>query len=139
MSSLDPPAEPPPKRAPRDPSTGRFRIGVSGNPRGRPAGGSPAARAILAALSAPVTVEGEGGRPLRLSKLAAAARHVADQGVAGDVRAGKLALDLALKAEERAPSPPAPAPAAAPPSLAEADAAMLQRLIERVRRLAETA
>jgi hypothetical protein len=124
MSSHDSP--------PRDPASGRFLPGVSGNRKGRPPRRGLAQRAILSALKAPVMVEGADGRPRRMSKLAAAARHVADQGVAGDVRAGKLALDLALKVEDRTPAPPT----AGPPTLGAGDETLLARLVDRVRRMA---
>ncbi|MFI4977036.1 MAG: DUF5681 domain-containing protein, partial [Caulobacterales bacterium] len=92
--------------SPRDPATGKFAAGQSGNPSGRPRRrGAVVNRTILEALKAPVTVEDEAGAPLRLTKLAAAARQVADKGVAGDARDGKLALELALKAEDRTPAP----------------------------------
>ncbi len=118
---------------PRDPATGRFAAGRSGNARGRPRRGNAVNKAILNALAAPVIIEDADGNSRRLTKLAAAARQVADRGVAGDARDGRLALDLALRAEERITET---APRRAPKRLAPTDEAILARLIERLRAMA---
>jgi hypothetical protein len=73
----------------------------------------------------PVT---ENGRRRRISKLQAAAKQVANKGAAGDLRATKMAFDLAEKAEQQQ--------AAAQSSndrLSASDEDIVERLIGRLR------
>jgi len=53
--------------------------------------------------SIPVT---ENGRRRKISKLQAAAKQIANKGAAGDLRASKLAFDLAERAEQQAAAQP---------------------------------
>lgn len=77
-------------------------------------------------MYAPVAIS-EGGRRRRVSKLAANMKQIANQGASGDLRAAKVAVDMAMKVASRAVVTPAP------PALAEADEAIVARFLERVR------
>ena len=80
---------------------GRFRSGQSGNPHGRPKARFGVDAAVTKALHEKVTVS-EQGRRKRKAKLDVTATQVVNKGVGGDLKAAKLALDFARKAEERA-------------------------------------
>lgn len=82
---------------PRD-SSGRFRPGQSGNRNGRPRKIATVDAAVTRALQEKVTVT-EQGRRRRKSKLEVTAAQIANKGAGGDLRAAKMALDLATKAE----------------------------------------
>lgn len=87
--------------------TGRFRPGRSGNPNGRPRKDRTVGSAILAAASATVTAT-ENGKRRKIRKLDATAAQLANKGASGDIRAGKLFLDMAARAEsERHAATPA--------------------------------
>ncbi len=116
----------------RDPVTGHFLKGRSGNPRGRPRRRSAVQAAILKALAEPIDVPTPDGATRRITKLAAAAVRIADEGACGDARDGRLALDLALKAEERAAQRPRRRPAA----LGEPETLIVERLVARLRSIA---
>ena len=92
------------------PTDGRFRKGVSGNSRGRPLRTPNVSQAILGAINEKVHVTEQGKRK-RVTKGEAIAKQIMNKGASGDIRAGKLALDQAHKAEEKM--------AALPPSSAE--------------------
>ena len=80
---------------------GRFQPGQSGNKKGRPRKTGTVGASMLTALSEKVTVT-EGGKKKRITKAEAAATQWANKSASGDLRAGKLAFDMAQKAEERA-------------------------------------
>lgn len=80
---------------------GQFVAGQSGNPAGRPKKRRSVDDAILKAIDAPVTITQDGKRQ-RVRKVDATAMQLANKGAAGDLRAVKIALDLAQKAQERA-------------------------------------
>ena len=83
---------------------GRFRGGMpSPNPKGRPRKSRGVDGAVLGALSEKVTVTEQGQRR-RKSKLDITAAQIANKGASGDLRAAKMVLDQARKAEERAES-----------------------------------
>ena len=83
-------------------NAGRFRPGAgSPNPKGRPKKGRGVDGAVLGALAEKVTVT-EQGKRRRKSKLDITAAQLANKGAGGDLRATKLVLDHARKAEERA-------------------------------------
>jgi DNA modification methylase len=87
----------------RSATTGRFLPNKSGNPRGRPRKPWTADAAILGALHQPITVT-EEGRRRRRSKLEVTATQIANQGASGNLSAGKVAFDLARRAEQGASS-----------------------------------
>lgn len=109
---------------------GRFRPGApSPNPRGRPRKARGVDTAMLDALSEKVTVT-EQGRRKRKSKLDITAAQIANKGAGGDLRAAKMALDQARKAEERAEAATVRAPV-----MTEADHEIAARVIARIKRI----
>lgn len=88
---------------------GRFLPGSSGNPRGRPKKSRTVHAAILKAAHATVTAT-ENGRRRKIPKIDAAATQLANKGASGDLRAGKMLLDLAARAEveQQSSAPPEP-------------------------------
>ncbi len=85
---------------PRDRRTGRFAPGHCPNATGRPRKARTVSATIAHALNEAIPVI-ENGRRRRISKLQAAAKQVANKGAAGDLRATKMAFDLAEKAEQQ--------------------------------------
>lgn len=86
---------------------GRFPKGKSGNLRGRPRKDRSVSSAILKAATATVTAT-EGGKRRKIRKLDATAAQLANKGASGDLRAGKLLLDMTARAEaERDAAAPA--------------------------------
>lgn len=108
--------------------SGRFQPGRSGNPKGRPRKDKTVSRAILKAASATVTAS-ENGKRRQIRKLDATAAQLANKGASGDIRAGKLLLDLAARAEaeEHAASPPNM-------NLTQSDQEILERFLAEYRR-----
>lgn len=90
---------------PRDRRTGRFRAGHCPNPNGRPRNARTVGGAMTGALNESIPVT-ENGRRRKISKLQAAAKQIANKGAAGDLRASKLAFDLAERAEQQAAAQP---------------------------------
>lgn len=91
------------ERGPR----GRFAPGQSGNTKGRPKGAKTVSAAIVSAMNKTVTAN-EQGRKRKVRKLDATATQIANKGASGDLRAGKMLLDMAAKAEERQASQAVP-------------------------------
>jgi replication-associated recombination protein RarA len=79
-------------------SRGRFAPGTCGNPKGRPRKDRSISSAILKAATATVTAT-ENGRRRKITKIDATAAQLANKGASGDIRAGKMLLDMAAKAE----------------------------------------
>ena len=113
---------------PRDSRTGRFMPGHCPNPKGRPRKAKTIGATIVGALKEAIPVT-ENGRRRKISKLQATARQIANKSAAGDLRATKMAFDLAQRAEQQA--------AAQSPvdRLSESDEETVQRLIARLRRI----
>jgi hypothetical protein len=81
---------------------GRFRPGApSPNPNGRPKKSSGVDAAMMRALAEKVMITERGQRKNK-SKLEVTTAQIANKSASGDLRAAKLALDEARKAEERA-------------------------------------
>jgi hypothetical protein len=112
----------------RDPKTGRFQKGQSGNRNGRPKKAKSVSAAVMDALSEKVPVN-ENGRRRRVTKLVATATQIANRGASGDPRATKLAMELAQKAEERMARQPNTQ------ELSAADEEIARRMVERLRRV----
>lgn len=108
---------------------GRFRPGQSGNARGRPKLRHGVDAAVTKALQEKVTVN-EQGRRKRRAKLDVTAIQIANKGAGGDLKAAKLALDLARKAEERAE-----AEASRSPVMTRSDHEIAARVIDRLTRI----
>ena len=79
---------------------GRFPPGQSGNRNGRPKKPKTVSEAILTAMNKTVAAN-ENGRKRRIRKLDATATQIANKGASGDLRAGKMLLDMAAQAEAR--------------------------------------
>ncbi len=107
-------------------SNGRFGAGNRANPKGRPRKSGKLSDTILRELNAKVTVT-ENNRRRRVSKLAASTTQIANRGASGDLRAAKLAMDLAMRAEAEIETAPK-----APP-LTASDREIVDRFIARLR------
>jgi replication-associated recombination protein RarA len=105
---------------------GRFAPGNCANPVGRPRKDRSVNAVILREMTAPVTVT-ENQQRKRISKLAANAKQVANQGASGDVRAAKMAIDMALRAERDRES------IAVAPVLSVSDREIAARFVARLR------
>lgn len=81
-------------------SRGRFPPGQSGNRNGRPKKPRTVSEAIITAMNKTVAAN-ENGRKRRIRKLDATATQIANKGASGDLRAGKMLLDMAAQAEAR--------------------------------------
>lgn len=86
---------------------GRFPPGQSGNRNGRPKKPKTVSEAIITAMNKTVAAS-ENGRKRRIRKLDATATQIANKGASGDLRAGKMLLDMAAQAEARDASQAAP-------------------------------
>ena len=78
---------------------GRFPAGRSGNSKGRPKKEATVSAAILSAINKTVTANTDHGRKRKMRKLDATATQIANMGASGNLRAGKMVLDMAVKAE----------------------------------------
>lgn len=109
-------------------NAGRFRPGTpSPNPKGRPKKSRGVDAAVLSALNEKVTVTEQGKRK-RKSKLDITAAQIANKGAGGDLRAAKMAIDQARKAEERAEADIAQAP-----NMSASDQEIAARVIARLK------
>ena len=86
---------------------GRFPPGQSGNRNGRPKKPKTVSEAIITAMNKTVAAS-ENGRKRRIRKLDATATQIANKGASGDLRAGKMLLDMAAQAEARDAAQAAP-------------------------------
>ena len=104
---------------------GRFGQGNRANPDGRPRGGRSVNDIIMRELSSPLIVT-ENSKRKKISKLAANTKQIANQGASGDLKAAKMSVDLALKAENSTTA------SAAPPPSTQNDQAIVERFIARL-------
>ena len=111
---------------PRGPN-GRFPPGRSGNTKGRPKKAGSVSAAIMSAMNKTVTAN-ENGRKRKVRKIDATATQIANKGASGDLRAGKMLLDMAAKAEAL------DAFQAVPPTLTISDQEILDRFLADYRR-----
>ena len=107
-------------------NNGQFGAGNRANPAGRPPKGKSMLEEVARELRAKVTIT-ENGKRKQVSKLAANAKQIANQGASGDLKAAKMAVDLAHRADKD--RDPAPAPA----RLSDNDREITMRFIERLR------
>ena len=107
---------------------GHFPKGQTGNPRGRPRKEQSAANDVRDAFAAKVPMTEGGKRKIR-TKQQLGAMQMANQSANGDLKATKLAFDMIQKASERE----AAKPTAAPQYLPEADKAIVERWVARLR------
>ena len=104
---------------------GRFAQGNRANPNGRPRRGRSVNETILREIKAPISVT-ENNKRKRISKLQANAKQIANLGASGDLRAAKMAMDLAIRAEGAQVSESAPLP------ITQNDRAIVERFIARL-------
>ncbi len=97
-----------------------------GNPKGRPRGSRNADTILKAALATKINVK-ENGRDRRISKLEALITQLVNKAASADLRAVDMVLDLYRALEARTQPQDQGAP------LSEADRAVLEQFIERVR------
>jgi hypothetical protein len=71
----------------------RFKKGQSGNPRGRPSDAKNLSSLLDRALNEPVFII-ENGRRRKVSKRRAFINRLVDRAAEGDLRAGKILLDI---------------------------------------------
>jgi replication-associated recombination protein RarA len=109
---------------------GRFPPGRSGNRNGRPKKPKSVSEAIISAMNKTVAAN-ENGRKRRIRKLEATATQIANKGASGDLRAGKMLLDMAAQAEAR------DAIDAAPEMLTVSDQEILDQFLGDYRRYLE--
>jgi len=108
----------------RPPSGRRFEKGFSGNLKGRPRKATSLGSDVEEALSEKVEIR-EKGRNRRVTKRKAAAKQLANASASGDLRAIKLAAEMAAKGS--AGVPPLEAP------LTKSEVEIAERLIARIR------
>ena len=107
-------------------ANGQFGTGNRANPHGRPRKGKSMYDEVARELQAKVTIT-ENGKRKRVSKLAANTKQIANQGASGALRAAKMTVDFALRAEKERDAPPEAQP------LSQNDRAIVERFLARVK------
>ena len=107
-------------------ANGQFGLGNRANPNGRPRKNRSFGEEIRRELAAKVTIT-ENGKRKRVSKISANAKQIANQGASGDLRAAKIALDLAHKTDTEREG------ATSALGLTESDKEIVARFIERLK------
>lgn len=97
-----------------------------GNPKGRPRGSRNADTILKSALATKINVK-ENGRDRRISKLDAVVTQLVNKAASGDLRAINMILHLNRELEARTKPQDQGTP------LSEADRAVLEQFVERVR------
>jgi replication-associated recombination protein RarA len=108
-------------------SRGRFAPGKSGNAKGRPKAAKTVSAAILTAANQTVMATANGHKRT-VGKIDATATQIANKGASGDLRAGKMLLDMAARAEEQQAS------VAVPETLTRTDQEILDAFLADYRR-----
>ena len=121
---MTPPEDEPPVGYARPPVGRRFEKGATGNPNGRPRKARSLGKEVDEALSETVEIK-ERGQRRKVTKRRAAAKQLANASASGDLRAIKLAADMAATAEPGALEATAP--------LTKFEAEIAERLIGRIR------
>jgi hypothetical protein len=128
-SPLPPPADEPEPIASagyrRPPRAGRFRLGQSGNPRGRPSRSSSKLGALVARTLAESIEAKENGKRRRMTKLEAAVKQLVNHAAEGDRQAAQFVFALIDDDAGRPPRRPAR-------RAAEADALVVAELVRRL-------
>lgn len=83
------------------PEHSRFKMGQSGNPRGRPKGALSMATVLERTLRERVAIN-ENGKRKTITKLEAAIKQLSNKAASGDMKAFSLLAGLVRSAEERA-------------------------------------
>lgn len=104
---------------------GRFGQGNCANPNGRPRKGRTVNDIIMREMTSSVTVT-ENGKRKRITKLAANAKQILNQGASGGLQAAVKSVNLAYKAESGAAAVATPLP------LTQNDRAIVERFIARL-------
>ena len=108
----------------KPPKHGRFRKGVSGNPKGRPKGSRNLATVLAQALREKVVVN-DNGRRRTMSKLDAAVAQLVNKSATGDLVALRQLMPLAGSVENQPTDPPEN-------TLTEADNKVVQNVLKRI-------
>jgi len=83
----------------KPPASGRFRAGVSGNPRGRPKRRpTPLAETIKTVLNTPIEYR-EGGRIRVATYRELSLKMLVDKAISGDLDAAEMSLKILARAE----------------------------------------
>jgi len=114
----------------KPPTSGQFKKGQSGNPKGRRKGSVALSTIIRKSAKERIMVQ-ENGTRKTITKDEAAVKQAFNQAISGDQRAIKLVLEL-LNVHQLAAEPAAPSF-----RLTQADREVLAQMIERARRTLE--
>ena len=109
----------------------QFQKGQSGNPRGRPKAAKNLGTVLGKALNERVAVN-ENGRRRTISKLEAMIKQLANKGASGNLQVARLVMEFLQQAEARAE-----ASVDQPIAVGEDDRQVMERTLQRIRRLAE--
>jgi len=107
-------------------ANGQFGAGNRANPRGRPRKSASLIDEVARELRAKVTIT-ENGKRRRVSKLAANTKQIVNQGASGEIKAAKMALDFAMRAQKEAE------PVIEAPPLSRSDREIVERFLARLR------
>jgi hypothetical protein len=116
----------------KPPADGRFRKGVSGNPKGRPKGTLNWATVLDRTLHEKVVINENGKRKI-VTKLEAAVNQLVNKAASGDLAAMKQLSAVARLTEAET------AATETESALAESDQKIMNRLLEKVRTSAKEA
>jgi hypothetical protein len=89
----------------RPPTSGQFKKGQSGNPRGRPRHSGSFIDRVLEALNEKVTIN-ENGNKRTITKYQASAKQIANKAASGDIKSIKLLMHILGGIQEPEPVRP---------------------------------